>query len=434
MAAFSFLSSKPIALGLQHFGIGLLGLGAVTGAGAGAVQVLGNEADAGPKVEIAVPIYTPPAHTPVDGTVHEATNTHANQTGLMAMLPWRVADGGMSVPNTNGANQAMVDLNTPIPDEHAVSDPHVTSVAEAASATPAVYANGSARILAPQMGTTTALTNSEAGVRVTRGGQSASGLPSAPIAGVSQQGPNGLLPAIATDGRTPFDVYRRPDSAGGRARVALVVGGLGLNARITERAINQLPPEVTLSFVPYADNLQGWINRARAQGHEVLIEIPLEPFDFPDNDTGPQTLMSSGSAEENQRRLEYLLAKASGYFGVVNYMGGKFASSPAASAGFMRNLKNRGLGFISDGSSASLGTTARTNGVKTITADRNIDQRPSAADIEAQLGALEAMATQRGNALGFGVAYSVTIDKINAWASAAAGRGVTLIPASALAS
>ena len=176
------------------------------------------------------------------------------------------------------------------------------------------------------------------------------------------------------------------------------------------------------------------INRARAQGHEVLIEIPLEPFDFPDNDTGPQTLMSSGSAEENQRRLEYLLAKASGYFGVVNYMGGKFASSTAASGGFMRNLKNRGLGFISDGSSASLGNTARTNGVKTITADRNIDQRPSAADIEAQLGALEAMATQRGNALGFGVAYSVTIDKINAWASAAAGRGVTLIPASALAS
>ena len=145
-------------------------------------------------------------------------------------------------------------------------------------------------------------------------------------------------------GATPFDVYKRPDNASG-AKVALVIGGLGLNARITERAINQLPAEVTLSFVPYADNLQGWINKARSQGHEVLIEIPLEPFDYPENDAGPHTLLASGTPDENKRRLEYLLSRATGYFGVLNYLGGKFATSATANNAFMGALKSRGLGF-----------------------------------------------------------------------------------------
>ena len=28
---------------------------------------------------------------------------------------------------------------------------------------------------------------------------------------------------------------------------------------------------------------------ARAAGHELFLEVPLEPFDYPDNDPGPQT-------------------------------------------------------------------------------------------------------------------------------------------------
>ncbi len=46
--------------------------------------------------------------------------------------------------------------------------------------------------------------------------------------------------------------------------MAVIVGGLGFNAQVTQAAIEQLPAAVTLSFVPYADRLQGWIDfRAR---------------------------------------------------------------------------------------------------------------------------------------------------------------------------
>ena len=239
---------------------------------------------------------------------------------------------------------------------------------------------------------------------------------------------------IGPGNRTVFDAYKRPFAATKRPKIALVVGGLGLNLRITQRAIDELPGDVTLSFVSYAPDLQGWIDRARAKGHEVLIEIPMEPFDYPDNDPGPQTLLSTAPADENQRKLTSLLSRAAGYFGVTNYLGAKFATAADPSSKFMRELKSRGVAFVGDGSSAQLDVAAATAGLRRAQADRLIDQRPSSEDITAQLGALEAIAAQKGSALGFGVAYNVTIDQIVRWAKEAPRRGLILAPASAVTS
>jgi len=109
-------------------------------------------------------------------------------------------------------------------------------------------------------------------------------LPQAPLAGLSVPGPGGLLPVIAPTASTSAQAYARPFTPDGHPRVALIIGGLGLNARATREAIETLPADVTLSFVPYADGLQGWIDMARAAGHEVLLETPMEPKDYPDND------------------------------------------------------------------------------------------------------------------------------------------------------
>ena len=112
----------------------------------------------------------------------------------------------------------------------------------------------------------------------------------APIAGLFAQGAAGMLPVIGPDGRTPAQAYARAALADGKPKVALIIGGLGLNAKATHEAIEGLPPEVTLSFVPYADGLQGWIDAARAAGHEVLLEAPMEPKEYPQNDPGPADL------------------------------------------------------------------------------------------------------------------------------------------------
>ena len=118
--------------------------------------------------------------------------------------------------------------------------------------------------------------------------QQGPGLSQAPIAGLTAPGPGGApLPIIAADGRTAADAYARPFTPNGRPKVSVVIGGLGLNAQTTRAAIETLPGEITLSFAPYAEGLQGWIDLARAHGHEVLLETPMEPADYPANDPGP---------------------------------------------------------------------------------------------------------------------------------------------------
>jgi hypothetical protein len=278
--------------------------------------------------------------------------------------------------------------------------------------------NGDILITMPDTGASTPLA---------QGAAAGSALPQAPLAGLSIQGPTGPLPVIAPDGRTPAQAYARAFVSNGRPRIALIIGGLGLNAKATREAIANLPPEVTLSFVPYADGLQGWIDMARAAGHEVLLEAPMEPKDYPDNDPGPYTLMAAAPASDTVHRLEWLLSRATGYYGVTNYLGSKFTASVPAMATFASALRARGLAFIDDG--AALGSGG---GIPRASASRIIDDQLSAAAIDQQFAALETQASKSGSALGSGFAYPVTLEEASRWASTLTARGYQLAPASAI--
>ncbi|MBW8303474.1 MAG: divergent polysaccharide deacetylase family protein [Brevundimonas sp.] len=271
-------------------------------------------------------------------------------------------------------------------------------------------------------------TVSGTGAPVTAPRLAAQPLPQAPIAGLSQPGPEGSLPRIAPDGRVPAQAYARPFVSNGNPRVALIVGGLGLNAVTTRAAIERLPPEVTLSFVPYAEGLQGWIDLARAQGHEVMLEMPMEPTGYPANDPGPYTLLADAEPADIQAKMNWLLGRATGYFGVTNYLGDRFAASEAGMTAFLQVLRQRGVAFLDDGSmSRRPGAWARAS------ANRIVDEQQSPAAIMGQLNALEALAKSRGSALGTGFSYPVTVEAAARWTAGLEARGLQLAPASALA-
>jgi hypothetical protein len=254
-------------------------------------------------------------------------------------------------------------------------------------------------------------------------------LPPAPIAGLFAPGPGGPLPVIGKDGRTAFDAYRRPFQSNGRPRIALVIGGLGLDARLTQAAIDTLPAEITFAFSPYADGLQAWIDKARARGHEVLLETPMEPVNYPDNDPGPYALMAQSPGPDTVKKLEWILSRASGYFGLTNSLGSRFLASDSAYSAFATAARGRGLGFIDDGQAAN----RHGLGLPRASAERAVDSQPTEIGVEQQLLALESGALQRGQALGEGSPYPVTLATVATWAHGLDGRGFQLAPASALA-
>lgn len=260
------------------------------------------------------------------------------------------------------------------------------------------------------------------------GAFSGGALPPAPIAGVSRKTAEGILPVIAPGGLTPARAYARPFKASGRPRVAIVIGGLGLDPELTRQAIESLPPQVTLAFSPYAPNLQDWINRARERGHEILLEAPMEPEDYPENDPGPYTLRARAQPAETVRKLEWILGRATGYFGITNRMGERFVKSPEGMGALSGALRSRGLAFIDTGIASTSGTAEFR-----ASANQALDTVLVPAAIDESLLRVEAAALSRGEGLGIAQAYPLSLRQVASWAGQIEGRGFQLAPASALA-
>jgi polysaccharide deacetylase 2 family uncharacterized protein YibQ len=255
---------------------------------------------------------------------------------------------------------------------------------------------------------------------------------------VGETSRHGPLPKIGTDGARPSDIFARPVKAiagqPNAPRVAIVVGGLGIGATATNDAIRKLPAPVTLAFGPYGGDIERQVARARDGGHEVLLQAPMEPFDYPDNDPGPQTLLTSLDAAQNVDRLQWLMSRFQGYVGIAGSMGARFTASEQALAPVLRETAKRGLIYVDDGASPrSLASQiAGANNLAFAKADLMIDSVPTAADVDKALARLETMARERGVATGMANALPVSIERIAKWAKAAEARGVLLVPITAV--
>src|SRR5579872_1774772 len=205
----------------------------------------------------------------------------------------------------------------------------------------------------------------------------------------------GMIP-VASDGLKPFNAYAAEADRAKAAKmpvVAIVVGGLGVGAAKTVDAIMKLPPAVTLAFTPYGADPTKLAERARAQRHEILLQIPMEPFDYPDNDPGPQTLLTSLSPEQNLDRLYWHLSRFQGYAGIANFMGARFVVADAVMQPIVREAAKRGLGYLDDGSAPRSVASSLAAGLSMpfAQADLGIDAVPTAVEIDRALARLESL-------------------------------------------
>jgi polysaccharide deacetylase 2 family uncharacterized protein YibQ len=242
----------------------------------------------------------------------------------------------------------------------------------------------------------------------------------------------GMIP-IAAANLKPFTVYAADADRAKAAKmptVSIVVGGLGVGAAKTTEAIMKLPGAVTLAFTPYGADPGKLAERARAQRHEVLLQIPMEPYDYPDNDPGPQTLLATLGPEENLDRLVWHLGRLQGYAGIANFMGARFVATDAAMGPIIREAAKRGLSYFDDGSAPRSVASVLAGGLAMPFArgDVAIDAVPTSAEIDRQLAKLEALAKERGFAVGTASALPISIDRIVAWIKTLDAHGVMLVP------
>jgi uncharacterized protein len=159
----------------------------------------------------------------------------------------------------------------------------------------------------------------------------------------------------------------------------------------------------------------------------------MEPFDFPQTNPGAQTLTLDASATQNLERLHWVLTRAAGFVGVENFLGARFTADEGAVTPILKDLAERGLIFVDDGSSARsiAPAIAASLNLAVRRADIVIDASPNATAIDAALSQLEALARDKGVAAASGSALPITIERLAHWAAGLAERGIDLVPVTA---
>ncbi|HSP25502.1 MAG TPA: divergent polysaccharide deacetylase family protein [Saliniramus sp.] len=261
------------------------------------------------------------------------------------------------------------------------------------------------------------------------------GMAPAPDSRLVERTRHGMLPRIGDDGARAWEVYSRPpvDAAAARGRIAILVTGLGISQSATNDAIAKLPPDVTLAFAPYGSDLERLVSRARTAGHEVMLQVPMEPFDYPDNDPGPHTLTVQAKAEENREKLHWVMGRFAGYTGIVNFMGARLTADEAALTPIIQEIASRGLAILDDGTSSRslVRRAAESANAPVARASLVIDAVPRAEAIDAMLVRLEEQALNEGFAIATASALPLSVDRIARWAVEASERGIVLVPVSA---
>lgn len=244
----------------------------------------------------------------------------------------------------------------------------------------------------------------------------------------------GSIPKIGPQGERAMTMYAHPRKLAANEaaapKIALIIGGLGISASGTEDALAKLPAAVTFAIAPYAAGLQSLAEKARAGNHELLLQAPMEPFDYPDNDPGPQTLLTSLAPAQNAERLHWLMGRFHGYVGIVGYMGARFAASEQALAPVLAEIAKRGLIYVDNGASprsvaAQIAVGQNFPFAKT---DVVLDAVPTPTEIDHALARMELFAREHGTAVGMATAIPSTVDRIAQWIGDLKNRGVVLVP------
>ncbi len=388
---------SPFRSGLVHSALGAFTLTFVLGSGATAMHVMGDADAAGPTVRMAL----------FDETPSDAPQLNPRLPGYQEAIGFAQA-GAASVEPRPSAGE---------PDLGVEYDGAVRMTASASTSQPPAGIRINGKTVLPgqtysqinQIGDADAApTPGEIASKMVQIG-----------AGIADDSP------LAKNARA----FSNPD---GKPTVSLIVSGLGTNATRTRAAINELPPEVTLSFAPTSDNLRTWVRQARRAGHEVLIELPMEPYDYGRQRPHAQVMQVGVSADTNKQRLSKLLARAPGYVGVMNYQGAKFATEQAAVDPVVAELRAKGLAFFEDGSlmRSEFEGSSRNAGLAFGKATAWVDARPVADEISQQLLVLETTARERGAALGTSMPFPVSIDLLKEWIPTLEEKGIALAPAS----
>jgi uncharacterized protein len=241
------------------------------------------------------------------------------------------------------------------------------------------------------------------------------------------------LPWRGSAGRRGASAIPRPGAPTPRARVAVIVDELGARADVLD-AVVALGRPVTVAVLPELPLSRRIAREAARAGLEVLAQVPLEPYRFPELDPGPGLLLVSMAPEEVTRRTRQHLAAVPGAAGVTTRMGSRFTEDRARMRALLEPVYLQGLFFVDAVTSPeSVGyDLARALGVPAARRQIFIDPDDTEATARRGLAAVERRAAGGGAVVAVAHGRVLTVRLLAEALPRWEARGVRLVPVSQL--
>ena len=194
-----------------------------------------------------------------------------------------------------------------------------------------------------------------------------------------------------------------------------------------------MPGPLTIAFLPYGYDLDAMVETARAQGHEIMVHLPMEPTN-PDADPGPNALLTGLATTEIDRRIAWNLGRIDRPVGLNNHMGSKFSSDRDAMRRVLDEVRRQGLFFLDSVTTAETQgyRLAQEMGVPYAVRDVFIDHSLDPETIRGQLAEALATAKRQGYAVAIGHPHDETLAELKRWLPTVEQAGVQLVPLSAV--
>ena len=192
-------------------------------------------------------------------------------------------------------------------------------------------------------------------------------------------------------------------------KVAIIIDDLGNNEKIAAKFLS-LDAVLTFSMVPHSPFSKQIARKAKANGVDIMLHLPMEPYEYPRIKPGPGTLLVSMTPDELLAQLKKNLDDIPHIKGVNNHMGSKMTALDAQMNQIFTIIKKRNLYFIdSRTTKETLGRqSARLLRVPFAERDIFLDHVQTPEFIRKQINRLVQMAYKQGEAVGIGHPHILT--------------------------
>jgi uncharacterized protein len=272
-----------------------------------------------------------------------------------------------------------------------------------------------------------------------RGEVSLFGLPwlSSPAPATPSRAPAAPKPRnlLATRSASPaLPASQAPPAPVSAPRVAVIIDNLGARRDVFD-PLRDIRRPLTVAILPGLP-LSEWTAREAAQaGMEVILDLPMEPYRFPEVDPGPGALLMAMSPQELQAQVGAHLASVPGAVGVTNHMGSRMTEDRTRMRTVLEVLAGRRL-FLVDGLASNLSVAydeAKALGLRAGRRQILVDHAAGEAGDRVRWDDVAWWAERRGEVIVIAHGHPLTAGLLREYVPRWEARGIRLVPVSQLA-